>query len=165
MSEVAIAIMSRYRAHPIIMMQVSFELPKFLRIRTFLNLEWISSTKKHIKAFAYRLFFLSWERTVTEVWYFAYDGRTPGLMLSTRKWYKNVLIENVQKFEKLFFTLFQITMVSKAKKRIVHLTVEFLEVAFNCILYSRNIYPYKVFIPRKKYGVTVYQASHVKVKR
>lgn len=38
--------------------------------------------------------------------------------------------------------------------------MEFLEVAFNHILFFRKIYPKEIFIKRKIYGITIYVSEH-----
>lgn len=43
--------------------------------------------------------------------------------------------------------------------------LEFLEVAFNHILFCRNIYPKEIFIKKKIYGINVYIAEHPEVSR
>ncbi|KAK9869735.1 hypothetical protein WA026_003471 [Henosepilachna vigintioctopunctata] len=40
---------------------------------------------------------------------------------------------------------------------------EFLEVAVHNILYTRKLYPETIFIPKRKYGVVVYQSIHPEV--
>lgn len=42
----------------------------------------------------------------------------------------------------------------------VDILLEFLEVAFNHILFFRKIYPKEIFIKRKIYGITVYVSEH-----
>ena len=38
--------------------------------------------------------------------------------------------------------------------------MEFLEVAFNHILFFRKIYPKEIFVKKKIYGITVYVSEH-----
>lgn len=42
----------------------------------------------------------------------------------------------------------------------VDILLEFLEVAFNHILYFRKIYPKEIYVKRKIYGITVYVSEH-----
>lgn len=42
----------------------------------------------------------------------------------------------------------------------VDILLEFLEVAFNHILFFRKIYPEEIFVKRKIYGITVYVSEH-----
>lgn len=38
--------------------------------------------------------------------------------------------------------------------------MEFLEVAFNHILFFRKVYPKEIFVKKKIYGITVYVSEH-----
>lgn len=38
--------------------------------------------------------------------------------------------------------------------------MEFLEIAFNHILFFRKIYPKEIFVKKKIYGITVYVSEH-----
>lgn len=49
---------------------------------------------------------------------------------------------------------------SRVKSDII---LEFLEVAFNSVLYHRNVYPASIFTHKKKYSVPVYLAAHPRV--
>lgn len=55
-------------------------------------------------------------------------------------------------------------ILSRYKKNLiivgVDILLEFLEVAFNHILYFRKIYPEEIFVKRKIYGITVYVSEH-----
>lgn len=42
----------------------------------------------------------------------------------------------------------------------VDILLEFLEVAFHYILFSRKIYPKEIFVKRKIYGITVHVSEH-----
>lgn len=42
----------------------------------------------------------------------------------------------------------------------IDIFLEFLEVAFNHILFFRKIYPKEIFVKRKIYGITVYVSEH-----
>ncbi|XP_012540681.1 mitotic spindle assembly checkpoint protein MAD2B [Monomorium pharaonis] len=42
----------------------------------------------------------------------------------------------------------------------VDILLEFLEVAFNHILFFRKIYPKEIFVMKKIYGITVYMSEH-----
>ncbi|KAL0123032.1 hypothetical protein PUN28_007574 [Cardiocondyla obscurior] len=42
----------------------------------------------------------------------------------------------------------------------IDIFLEFLEVAFNCILYFRKIYPKEIFVKKKIYGTTIYISEH-----
>ncbi|XP_012219354.1 mitotic spindle assembly checkpoint protein MAD2B [Linepithema humile] len=42
----------------------------------------------------------------------------------------------------------------------IDILLEFLEVAFNHILYFRKIYPKEIFLKKKIYGITVYVSEH-----
>lgn len=45
----------------------------------------------------------------------------------------------------------------------VDITIEFLAVAFHCILYYTSIYPKSIFENRKKYNIVVYRSIHPEV--
>lgn len=55
-------------------------------------------------------------------------------------------------------------VLSKRKKNLftvgVDILLEFLEVAFNHILFFRKIYPKEIYVKRKIYGITVYVSEH-----
>ncbi|KAL6259434.1 hypothetical protein P5V15_009354 [Pogonomyrmex californicus] len=42
----------------------------------------------------------------------------------------------------------------------VDILLEFLEIAFNHILFFRKIYPKEIFVKRKIYGITIYVSEH-----
>ncbi|XP_024877435.1 mitotic spindle assembly checkpoint protein MAD2B [Temnothorax curvispinosus] len=45
----------------------------------------------------------------------------------------------------------------------VDILLEFLEVAFNHILFCRKIYPKEIFVKKKIYGITIYVSEHPEV--
>ncbi|XP_050302060.1 mitotic spindle assembly checkpoint protein MAD2B [Anthonomus grandis grandis] len=49
------------------------------------------------------------------------------------------------------------------KQETLDILTEFLEIAINNILYIRKLYPLSIFLPKKKYCVTVYQVVHPEV--
>lgn len=54
---------------------------------------------------------------------------------------------------------------SVAKGKISDILIEFLEIAFNAVLFSRKIYPSTIFVQKKKYGVPVRIATHPGIKK
>lgn len=50
--------------------------------------------------------------------------------------------------------------MTENKIPVVDILSEFFEVAVHNIIYVRKLYPDTIFVPKKKYGVTVYQAIH-----